>query len=792
MSEFTNPYRPGEPVTDPTMLFGRQDAADWIELQIHSNNRILVLSATPLIGKTSFLQQVSTLQNNGFFNLIVSLADLPLFKNIGNRPANSIEQEQTISTVLQSVLGQLTPQLRLHSLIDTPVPSSSTQLASVLRGLFAQACQRLTPNQRLVLYVDDLHLLVRDDLALVASFLTSLMSLLDECPNLHIVFASNQDKLRQIRHPLLDGAPNFTLGPMPLDASVSMVTEPVKDVLRFDYGITKRIAEINSHHPNYLNLFCHVLLNRQVHDGWVNQQDFDNTLLEILDSPIETFRKTWDQSNWAERGVLSGMSAIQGAHGPITNQEIIRFLQRQNPEVQPDVVLESLQSLVERGVLVQMGAISYRFYVELFRFWLRQHTDPAKILNEVNWGRASAQLRSGRPDNFSTRPISPGAPSLASPKRETRSRSIPWLAVAAAFIVVACALVTGGGLAAAQLLGVSLPLVSQQQPTPTILPTALFTNADEITPLTNAGLEAGAEADVTPTPAGPAPTVTPTAPLVVAKTLPSITFMGRDIDQNWRIYVMNADGSEPTAISPEGGDDTGPIWSPDGQQIAFVSRRDGNREIYIMSSDGQNLVNVTRHPADDWTPAWSPDGQKLAFSSFRGGSWEIYVMDTACVSEPSTCIETLVQVTNDGNGNLSPVWSPDGTRFAFNSKAKGDWDIYTMAIDGTDIRQITTAPENDLAPAWSPDGTQLAFESNRDANVEIYVVAAAGGTARNITNLPLADDHGPTWSPDGQQILFYSNREGNWDIFATTLDGETVTNLTNTPARDEQTPAWRP
>ena len=115
-----------------------------------------------------------------------------------------------------------------------------------------------------------------------------------------------------------------------------------------------------------------------------------------------------------------------------------------------------------------------------------------------------------------------------------------------------------------------------------------------------------------------------------------------------------------------------------------------------------------------------------------------------------------------------------------------------MAIDGTDIRQITTAPENDLAPAWSPDGTQLAFESNRDANVEIYVVAAGGGTARNITNLPLADDHGPTWSPDGQQILFYSNREGNWDIFATTLDGATVTNLTNTPTRDEQTPAWRP
>ncbi|MCB0173010.1 MAG: PD40 domain-containing protein [Anaerolineae bacterium] len=791
MSEFTNPYRPGEPVTDPAMLFGRQDAADWIELQINSNNRILVLNAMPLIGKTSFLRHVGVLQNNGFFNLLVSLADLPLGKSTGRRAGtNGQDQDQTVSTVLQSILGQLAPQLKLHSLIDAmPKLSSSPQVAAVLRSLFAQAGQRLTPNQRLVLYIDDLHLMVRDDLALVASFLTSLMSLLDECPNLHIVFALNQDKLRRIRHPLLDGAPTFTLGTIPIDASISMITEPVKDALRFDYGITKRIAEINSHHPNYLCLFCYVLLNRQVHDGWVNQQDFDNTLLEILDSPIEPFRQTWDQSNWAERGVLSGMAAIQGAHGPITNQEIIRFLQRQNPEVLPDVVLQSLQSLVDRGVLVPMGAISYRFQVELFRYWLRQHTNPSKILGEVNWGRAAAQLRASRPDNFTTRPISPGAPSLASPRRES-SRRIPWLAVIAALFIVACALVTGGGLAAAQLLGVPLPLIAQEvAPTP---PATVESNADEIVPLIDADGSATTEPDLTPTPAGPAPTATPTAPLVVARTLPSITFMGRDIDQSWLIYVMNADGSDPTPISPAGGDDTGPIWSPDGQKIAFVSRRDGDREIYIMDSDGQNLTNVTRHPADDWTPAWSPDGQRLAFSSFRNGSWEIYIMDTACLSEPSTCPESVVQVTNDGNGNLSPVWSPDGTRFAFNSKAGGSWDIYTMAIDGSDFRQITTAPENDLAPAWSPDGTQIAFESNRDGNVEIYVVDAGGGVARNITNLPLADDHGPTWSPDGQQILFYSNREGNWDIFATTLDGEVVTNLTKSPARDEQTPAWRP
>jgi Tol biopolymer transport system component len=276
--------------------------------------------------------------------------------------------------------------------------------------------------------------------------------------------------------------------------------------------------------------------------------------------------------------------------------------------------------------------------------------------------------------------------------------------------------------------------------------------------------------------------------------------MGRDTDQSWRIYVMNADGSGAAALSPEGLSDTAPIWSPDGQKIAFVSQRDGNREVYIMDANcaslpagcGQNAVNVTRHPADDWTPAWSPDGKRLAFSSIREGNWEIFVLDTSCFANPESCPDSAVQLTTNGSGNLGPVWSLDGSRIAYSSKLPGNWDIYSMTPGGADVRQLTTDPSNDLSPAWSPDGTRLAFESNRDGNVEIYVVSANGGAAQNISNFPLANDHGPTWSPDGQLLVFYSNREGNWDIFSTTLDGQTVVNLTQTPTRDEQTPSWRP
>jgi Tol biopolymer transport system component len=770
------------------MLFGRQDAADWIELQVASNNRILVLSALPLIGKTSFLRHVGALQSMPAHNLLVSLADLPIAQ-MSRTDHPSSQQEQTISSVLQVVTRQLQPQLKFVDSIDVGQEAASFQAASTLRSFFRRIDPHLAPHERLVLYIDDLHLLVTNNMALVASFLTALMPLLDECPKLYLVFAINQDKLRRIRHPLLDGAPTFNLGTLPVDASMNMITLPVKDILRFDYGITKRIAETNSHHPYYLCLYCHTLLNRQAHDGWVNQQDFDNALNEILNSPIEPFRQIWDQSSWAERGVLAGMAAIQGAHGPITTQEITRFLQRQYPAVVSDVVLKALQTLADRGVLIPMGAVSYRFHVELFRFWLRAHTEPTEILAEVDWHRTAAEFRI-KGNRLATRPISPGAPTLTPQKRS--KKRVPWALVAGVLTTFVCLSIMAAGIAAAQLLGMGLilPFLGQLTPTPGSLAfgNEMANNGQthDIAPLSDA---------VTATPlqlAGPTPTPTPTPALVIARSLPSITYMGRGIDENWTIYVMNADGSGVKALSPGGGDDTAPIWSPDGQKIVFVSRRDGNREIYVMDSDGQNLANITRHPADDWTPAWSPDGSRLAFSSFREGSWEIFVMDTSCLSEPATCPDYVTQITSDGNGNLSPVWSPDGNRFAFNSKANGNWDIYTMTPSGGDIRQVTDHPENDLAPAWSPDGAQLAFESNRDGNVEIYVVNANGGEPRNITNFPFANDHGPTWSPDGKQLVFYSNREGNWDIFTTTLDGATVINLTETPTRDEQTPAWRP
>ena len=131
------------------------------------------------------------------------------------------------------------------------------------------------------------------------------------------------------------------------------------------------------------------------------------------------------------------MAAIQGTHGPITSQEIIRFLQRHNQAVNAEVVMDALTGLADRGVLVPMGAVSYRFHVELLRFWLREHTNFTQIVAQVDWNRAAAGLKSKA--EISARTATRRA---AVPTRRRTGRS--WLWPVALVILLVCVLAAAG------------------------------------------------------------------------------------------------------------------------------------------------------------------------------------------------------------------------------------------------------------------------------------------------------------------------------------------------------------
>ena len=254
-------------------------------------------------------------------------------------------------------------------------------------------------------------------------------------------------------------------------------------------------------------------------------------------------------------------------------------------------------------------------------------------------------------------------------------------------------------------------------------------------------------------------------------------------DGNTEVYVMAADGTDPTNLTQNADTDGWNIvWSPNGQRIAFTSERDGNTEVYVMAADGTDQTNLTQSAGDDWAPVWSPDGQRLAFASNRDGNTEVYVM-----AADGTDQTNLTQSAGD---DWAPVWSSDGQRLAFASNRDGNTEVYVMAADGTEPTRLTQNAGDDRDPVWAPDGQRLAFASDRDGNTEVYVMAADGTNPTSLT-YHFSGEWSPVWSPDGQRIAFLSNRDGNTEVYVMAADGSNPTNLTQNVG-DDWSPVWSP
>jgi TolB protein len=104
-----------------------------------------------------------------------------------------------------------------------------------------------------------------------------------------------------------------------------------------------------------------------------------------------------------------------------------------------------------------------------------------------------------------------------------------------------------------------------------------------------------------------------------------------------------------------------------------------------------------------------------------------------------------------------PVFTPDGRRVVFQSNRSGRWEIYSMAIDGTDVRQLTNEPGDNVTPAVSPDGGWIAFAANPGGESDIFLMRADGTDRRQLTDHPGDDSH-PHWFPDGERLAFNSAR----------------------------------
>lgn len=243
----------------------------------------------------------------------------------------------------------------------------------------------------------------------------------------------------------------------------------------------------------------------------------------------------------------------------------------------------------------------------------------------------------------------------------------------------------------------------------------------------------------------------------------------------FEIYVMNVDGGDLTQLTDRPGDNVIPVWSRDGALIAFASSPDGNSDIFLMNADGGEWRRLTDHPGDDSHPHWLAGGSRIIFNSSRttpdlDADWSSQWHEIFSMNVDGT---QLRQHTNCRTVCTYPSFSPDGTRIAYRKVTDTpgfSWDlttgrrnseVFVANVDGSNEVNLSNNAGFDGWPVWSPDGTQIVFASNRagPANVgQLYVVNADGAGLRQITSGPWGHVQ-PAWSSDGRRIYAYQHQE---------------------------------
>jgi len=196
-----------------------------------------------------------------------------------------------------------------------------------------------------------------------------------------------------------------------------------------------------------------------------------------------------------------------------------------------------------------------------------------------------------------------------------------------------------------------------------------------------------------------------------------------------------------------------------------------NLSIYWMDRQG-NFTPLRDAPGDYASPAFSPDGKRLALDIFDGKRDDIWVYEWEG--------DTLTRLTFGGDGNLSPIWTPDGQKISYVTAEKGGYELYWKRADGAgDALRLTETKIRKYPLSWRADGKLLAFaQLNPGTSWDVLTLTVDGdemsgwkpGEPKPFLNSPFVET-GSVFSPDGRWLAYHSNETGIFEVYVRPFPG---------------------
>jgi Tol biopolymer transport system component/DNA-binding winged helix-turn-helix (wHTH) protein len=216
-----------------------------------------------------------------------------------------------------------------------------------------------------------------------------------------------------------------------------------------------------------------------------------------------------------------------------------------------------------------------------------------------------------------------------------------------------------------------------------------------------------------------------------------------------------------------------PVFSPDGNQVAFTRYDGEDAAIYTALIDGDTPLRLTTTPGV-CCPTWFPDGRQIAYMGFSKNGLSIDVISALGGAEKTLYKSPFAEQAGFPGRMCDHMdFSPDGKWLAFGGAIDVGYErISLLSLDDLRVKPLTSpeTPDYDCEPAFSPDGRSIAFERGSAAGMgrDLFVVPVTGGEARRLT-VDNAWGGVPAWTPDGTEMIFPSSRGGLlnlWRIFA--------------------------